>query len=127
MRCHFGSNHLRRAGVDDKFLHPGPGYGGSCRPEDVSALIRTGREHRAPLSIIEQVERVDHERKIAMTCRIEQTLGGSARGKTIAILSVTFKPNTDEMRDAPSLAIVPMLTAPPCACTTRRAAGRPSR
>ena len=95
--------------IGDKFLHPGPGYGGSCFPKDVSALIRTGREYRAPLSIIEQVERVNHERKIAMTSRIEQAVGGSARGKTIAILGVTFKPNTDDMRDAPSLVIVPML------------------
>jgi UDPglucose 6-dehydrogenase len=95
--------------IGDKFLHPGPGYGGSCFPKDVSALIRTGRDHRAPLSIIEQVERVNTERKIAMAGRIEEALGGSVRGKTIAILGVTFKPNTDDMRDAPSLVIIPML------------------
>ena len=95
--------------IGDKFLHPGPGYGGSCFPKDVSALIRTGRENRAPLSIVEQVERVNTERKIAMASRIEHALGGSVRGKTIAILGVTFKPNTDDMRDAPSLVIVPML------------------
>ncbi len=95
--------------IGDKFLHPGPGYGGSCFPKDVSALIRTAREHRAPLSIIEQVERVNHERKISMTGRIEAAAGGSLRGKTIGILGVTFKPNTDDMRDAPSLVIVPML------------------
>ncbi len=95
--------------IGDKFLHPGPGYGGSCFPKDVSALIRTGREHKAPISIIEQVERVNHERKIAMTGRIEQAAGNNLRGKTIAILGVTFKPNTDDMRDAPSLVIVPML------------------
>ena len=95
--------------IGDKFLHPGPGYGGSCFPKDVSALIRTGREHKAPVSIIEQVERVNHERKISMTGRIEEAAGDNLRGKTIAILGVTFKPNTDDMRDAPSLVIVPML------------------
>ena len=95
--------------IGDKFLHPGPGYGGSCFPKDVSALIRTGRENKSPLSIIEQVERVNHERKIAMAGRIEVAAGGSLRGKTVAILGVTFKPNTDDMRDAPSLVIVPML------------------
>lgn len=95
--------------IGDKFLHPGPGYGGSCFPKDVSALIRTAREHKAPVSLIEQVERVNHERKIAMVGRIEAALGGGLRGKTVAILGVTFKPNTDDMRDAPSLVIVPML------------------
>jgi UDPglucose 6-dehydrogenase len=95
--------------IGDKFLHPGPGYGGSCFPKDVSALIRTARENKSPLSIIEQVERVNHERKIAMAGRIEAAAGGSLRGKTVAILGVTFKPNTDDMRDTPSLVIVPML------------------
>lgn len=95
--------------IGDKFLHPGPGYGGSCFPKDVSALVRTAREARAPVSIIEQVERVNHERKLAMAVRIEAAAGGSVRGKIIAILGVTFKPNTDDMRDAPSLLIVPML------------------
>ena len=95
--------------IGDKFLHPGPGYGGSCFPKDVEALIRTGRENKAPLSLIEQVERVNRERKIAMTGRIEEALGGALRGKTIGILGVTFKPNTDDMRDAPSLVILPML------------------
>lgn len=95
--------------IGDKFLHPGPGYGGSCFPKDVSAVIRTGREFKSPLSIIEQVERVNHERKIAMATRVEKALGGSVRGKTIGVLGVTFKPNTDDMRDAPSLVIVPML------------------
>lgn len=95
--------------IGDKFLHPGPGYGGSCFPKDVSALIRTARENKAPVSLIEQVERVNHERKIAMAGRIETACGGALRGKTVAILGVTFKPNTDDMRDAPSLVIVPML------------------
>jgi len=95
--------------IGEKFLHPGPGYGGSCFPKDVSALIRTGREAKSPLSLVEQVERVNHERKIAMASRIVQAAGGSVRDKTVAMLGVTFKPNTDDMRDAPSLVIVPML------------------
>jgi UDPglucose 6-dehydrogenase len=95
--------------IGDKFLHPGPGYGGSCFPKDVSALIRTAREARAPLSLIEQVERVNYERKIAIASRIERAAGGSVRDKAIAVLGVTFKPTTDDMRDAPSLVIVPML------------------
>ena len=95
--------------IGDKFLHPGPGYGGSCFPKDVSALIRTAREAKSPVSIIEQVQRVNDERKIAMASRIERAAGGSVRGKTVAMLGVTFKPSTDDMRDAPSLLIVPML------------------
>jgi len=95
--------------IGNKFLHPGPGYGGSCFPKDVSALVRTAREAKAPLSLIEQVEKVNTERKIAMATRINEAAGGSLRGKTIAILGVTFKPNTDDMREAPSLVIVPLL------------------
>ena len=97
--------------IGPKFLHAGPGYGGSCFPKDVTALIRTAREAKAPLSIIEQVEKVNTERKIAIAARIEAALGGSARGKTIGVLGVTFKPNTDDMREAPSLVILPMLQA----------------
>ncbi len=95
--------------IGDKFLHPGPGFGGSCFPKDVSALVRTGREARAPLSLVEQVEKVNTERKIAMVPRIERAAGGEVRDKTIACLGVTFKPNTDDMREAPSLVILPML------------------
>ncbi len=95
--------------IGDKFLHPGPGYGGSCFPKDVSALIRTAREARSPLSIIEQVQTVNDERKIAMGMRVEKAAGGSVRDKNIAVLGVTFKPNTDDMREAPSLTIVPLL------------------
>jgi len=97
--------------IGPKFLHAGPGYGGSCFPKDVSALVRTAREAKSPLSLVEQVEKVNAERKIAMAHRIDQAAGGSVRDKTIAILGVTFKPNTDDMRDAPSLVIVPMLQA----------------
>jgi len=95
--------------IGDKFLHPGPGFGGSCFPKDVSALVRTGREARAPVSLVEQVEKVNNERKIAMIARIERAAGGEVRGKTIACLGVTFKPNTDDMRESPSLVILPML------------------
>ena len=95
--------------IGDKFLHPGPGYGGSCFPKDVSALIRTAREARAPATIIEQVEKVNSERKIAMAARIERAASGCIRDKTVAVFGVTFKPNTDDMRDAPSLVILPLL------------------
>jgi UDPglucose 6-dehydrogenase len=95
--------------IGDKFLHPGPGYGGSCFPKDVAALARTAREAKSPLSIIEQVQIVNDERKIAMVGRIAEAVGGDVRDKTIAVLGVTFKPNTDDMRDAPSLVVIPSL------------------
>ena len=95
--------------IGNKFLHPGPGYGGSCFPKDVSALIRTAREAKSPLLLLEQVEKFNSERKIAMAARILDAAGGDLYGKTIAILGVTFKPNTDDMREAPSLVIVPLL------------------
>ena len=97
--------------IGSKFLHAGPGYGGSCFPKDVTALIRTAREAKSPLSLVEQVEKVNTERKIAMAGRIEAALGGSVRDKTVGVLGVTFKPNTDDMREAPSLVIFPMLQA----------------
>lgn len=95
--------------IGDKFLHPGPGYGGSCFPKDVAALIRTAREARSPLSLIEQVQTVNSERKIAMASRIERALGGSLAGKTVAIFGIAFKPDTDDVREAPSLTVIPML------------------
>jgi len=95
--------------IGNKFLHPGPGYGGSCFPKDVAALVRTAREAKSQLSLIEQVEKVNNERKIAMAARIEEAAGGNLRGKTVAVLGVTFKPNTDDMRESPSLVVVPML------------------
>jgi UDPglucose 6-dehydrogenase len=95
--------------IGDKFLHPGPGYGGSCFPKDVSALIRTAREAKSPLSLVEQVEKVNSERKLAMAVRVEEAVGGNLRDKTIAVLGVTFKPNTDDMREAPSLVVLPRL------------------
>ncbi|HXV83271.1 MAG TPA: UDP-glucose/GDP-mannose dehydrogenase family protein, partial [Candidatus Binatia bacterium] len=97
--------------IGGKFLHAGPGYGGSCFPKDVTALIRTAREAKAPLSLIEQVDKVNNDRKIAMAGRIEAAAGGSVRNKTVCVLGVTFKPNTDDMRDAPSLVMIPMLQA----------------
>ena len=97
--------------IGSKFLHAGPGYGGSCFPKDVTALIRTAREAKSPLSLVEQVEKINSERKIAMASRIVAALGGSVSGKKVGILGLTFKPNTDDVRDAPSLVIIPMLQA----------------
>ncbi len=95
--------------IGNKFLHPGPGYGGSCFPKDVAALIRIAREARSPLSLIEQVQTVNSERKIAMAARVERAAGGSIAGKSIAVLGVSFKPDTDDIRDPPSLILIPML------------------
>lgn len=95
--------------IGDKFLHPGPGYGGSCFPKDVSALARTARDNRSPLTLVEQVQQINNERKIAMALRVVRAARGDVRGKKIAALGVTFKPNTDDMRDSPSLVILPML------------------
>ena len=95
--------------IGAKFLHPGPGYGGSCFPKDVSALIRIGRESKSPVSLVEQVQIVNDERKIAMAARVKDALDGQIKDKKVAVLGVTFKPNTDDMRDAPSLVILPML------------------
>lgn len=95
--------------IGPKFLQPGPGYGGSCFPKDVSALARTAREVRVPLTIVEQVDKVNNDRKIAMACKVEEAAGGNVRGKKIAVFGVTFKPDTDDMRDAPSLVILPLL------------------
>jgi UDPglucose 6-dehydrogenase len=82
--------------IGPKFLHAGPGYGGSCFPKDVTALIRTAREAKSPLSLVEQVEKANTERKIAMANRIETALGGTVRNKVIGALGVTFKPDTDD-------------------------------
>ena len=95
--------------IGGKFLHAGPGYGGSCFPKDTLALVRTARDHDAPLHIIEAVVKVNEDRKRQMADKIIAGCGGSVDGKTIAVLGLTFKPNTDDMRDSPSLAIVPAL------------------
>jgi UDPglucose 6-dehydrogenase len=95
--------------IGDKFLHAGPGYGGSCFPKDTKALARIGQDHGAPMQIVEAVIKVNEEVKRRMIDKIVDLCGGSVRDKTIAILGVTFKPNTDDMREAPSLTIVPAL------------------
>ena len=95
--------------IGSKFLHAGPGFGGSCFPKDVRAIINTGREFGARLSILEAVNVSNEMRKSAMADKIIAACGGSVAGKTIAVLGVTFKPNTDDMREAPSLAIIPAL------------------
>ncbi|MDT8343327.1 MAG: nucleotide sugar dehydrogenase, partial [Thermohalobaculum sp.] len=95
--------------IGAKFLHPGPGYGGSCFPKDTSALAQTGREFAAPLRIVETVIEVNEARKRRMVARIADALDRQVAGRRIAVLGVTFKPNTDDMRDAPALTIVPAL------------------
>ena len=95
--------------IGNKFLHAGPGYGGSCFPKDTKALARIGQEHAMPMQITEAVIKVNEEIKRRMIDKVMDLCEGSVNGKTIAILGVTFKPNTDDMRDAPSLTIVPAL------------------
>ena len=95
--------------IGKKFLHPGPGYGGSCFPKDTLALVKTAQDYGAPLRMIETVVDVNDKRKAKMADKIIDACGGSVKGKTIAVLGLTFKPNTDDMRDSPSLAIVPAL------------------
>ena len=97
--------------IGRKFLHAGPGFGGSCFPKDCTALVRTAREAEAALSIVETVVRVNEARKARMADKIVAACGGTVAGKTIAVLGLTFKPNTDDMRDAPSLSILPPLAA----------------
>ncbi|MBM3542627.1 MAG: UDP-glucose/GDP-mannose dehydrogenase family protein [Alphaproteobacteria bacterium] len=95
--------------IGRKFLHAGPGYGGSCFPKDTLALARTASEAGAPLRLVETVVEVNDRRKARMADKVVDALGGSAAGATVAVLGLTFKPNTDDMREAPSLAIVPAL------------------
>lgn len=95
--------------IGKKFLHAGPGYGGSCFPKDTVALVRTAQEYGSPARLVETVVAVNDTRKGAMASRVIAAAGGSVRGKTIGVLGVSFKPNTDDMREAPSLAIVPAL------------------
>ncbi len=94
--------------IGSKFLHAGPGFGGSCFPKDTVALLKTGLDHGAPLRIVEAVVAVNDARKRAMARKVATALGGELRGKTIAVLGLTFKPNTDDMRDSPS---IPLVTA----------------
>jgi UDPglucose 6-dehydrogenase len=95
--------------IGGKFLHAGPGYGGSCFPKDALALIKTGQDHEAPLRIVETVAAVNDARKRAMARKVVSAFGTSLRGKTVAVLGLTFKPNTDDMRDAPSIPLIAAL------------------
>jgi UDPglucose 6-dehydrogenase len=94
--------------IGSKFLHAGPGYGGSCFPKDTVALIKTAQDHASPLRIVEAVAAVNDARKRAMARKVSAALNGDVRGKTVAVLGLTFKPNTDDMREAPS---IPLITA----------------
>ena len=94
--------------IGSKFLHAGPGYGGSCFPKDTVALIKTAQDYASPLRIVEAVAAVNDMRKRAMARKVSTALGGDVRGKIVAILGLTFKPNTDDMREAPS---IPLITA----------------
>src|SRR6202166_717254 len=94
--------------IGSKFLHAGPGFGGSCFPKDSVALLKTGQDNDVPLRVIEAVVAVNDARKRAMARKVSMALGGELRGKTIAVLGLTFKPNTDDMRDSPS---IPLVTA----------------
>ena len=94
--------------IGSKFLHAGPGFGGSCFPKDTVALLKTGQDNEAPLRIVEAVVAVNDQRKRAMARKVAHALGGDLRGKTVAVLGLTFKPNTDDMRESPS---IPLITA----------------
>jgi UDPglucose 6-dehydrogenase len=95
--------------IGTKFLHAGPGFGGSCFPKDTRALVKTALDHNVPLRIVESVLAVNDNRKRAMARKVANALGGSLRGKTIAVLGLTFKPDTDDMREAPSIPLVTSL------------------
>lgn len=95
--------------IGSKFLHAGPGYGGSCFPKDTLALLKTAQDNESPVRIVEAVVQVNDQRKRAMGRKVIHAMGGDARDKKVALLGLTFKPNTDDMRDAPSIAIVQTL------------------
>jgi UDPglucose 6-dehydrogenase len=92
--------------IGPKFLHAGPGFGGSCFPKDTRAILKIALDHDVPLRIIEAVLAVNDNRKRAMARKVSHALGGSLRGKTVAVLGLTFKPDTDDMREAPSIPLV---------------------
>jgi UDPglucose 6-dehydrogenase len=94
--------------IGSKFLHPGPGFGGSCFPKDTTALIKTAQDYGTQLRIVETVSAVNEQRKRAMARKVVAALDGSVRGKTIAVLGLAFKPNTDDTRDSPA---IPLITA----------------
>ena len=95
--------------IGSKFLHAGPGYGGSCFPKDTLALIKTAQDAGAPVRIVETVAAVNDQRKRAMAKKVIALAGGDVRGKTVAVLGLTFKPNTDDMRDSPAIAVIQAL------------------
>ena len=95
--------------IGKKFLHAGPGYGGSCFPKDTLALTKTANDYNSPIKIVDAVVEVNAERKKAMATKIIKAMGGDVKGKSIALLGLAFKPNTDDMRDAPALDIIPAL------------------
>lgn len=92
--------------IGSKFLHAGPGYGGSCFPKDTLALVKTAQDYASPLRLIETTVAINDQRKRAMARKIVRAMGGDVRGKTVALLGLTFKPNTDDMRDSPAISIV---------------------
>jgi UDPglucose 6-dehydrogenase len=104
--------------INRKFLHPGPGYGGSCFPKDTQALVRIAQDHGAQSRIVEAVIEVNETQKARMIKKIRNALGGNEEGKTIAVLGLTFKPETDDMRDAASLTILPKLIENGCRINT---------
>lgn len=95
--------------IGKKFLNAGPGYGGSCFPKDTLALLRTAQDHDSPIRVIETIVGINETRKRAMARKIERAIGGELRGKTIGILGLTFKPNTDDIRESPALTIIQAL------------------
>ena len=105
----------RGVGLDDrigtKFLNAGPGFGGSCFPKDTLALTKLAIEAKAPIRLVETLVEVNDKRKLAMAAKVVRACGGSVAGKRIAVLGLTYKPKTDDMRDAPSLVIIPELQA----------------
>jgi UDPglucose 6-dehydrogenase len=92
--------------IGPSFLFPGPGYGGSCFPKDVKALVRTGKEQGAPLAVLEAVEEANHRQKRRLFEKVKQALGGSLKSARIAIWGLAFKPQTDDMREAPALTLI---------------------
>jgi UDPglucose 6-dehydrogenase len=96
--------------IGGKFLHAGPGYGGSCFPKDTLALVKTAQDHDSPVRLIETVVSVNDNRKRAMGRKVIAAAGGDVRGKKVAVLGLTFKPNTDDMRDSPAIAVIQALT-----------------
>jgi len=95
--------------IGARFLHAGPGYGGSCFPKDTLELVNTAKDAKTPIKIVETVVKKNNQRKVQMVEKIVKACGGSVKGQTVAVLGLTFKPNTDDMRESPSLVIVPGL------------------